>query len=322
MRTPWLPLVLLVCLPGVASAQEPTPPPPPAPAPVRFGGYIQYDYRAPLGEAADRGDTFRFRRVRLQASGTVNEHIAWAVSLETVPSPALRDAFLTLRYFPAATIRVGQLVMPYGLEQYIFSSNTVAFTERVAGELIASRDAGLMVSNERPLFGWFSYAAGIVNGTRQNNPDNNSAKDGIVRFTASPPQVPGLHVSVNGMKGDQPEGMRTRSGADVTFERRRFHFAAEIDRERTGDGPVKRAAYAFGAWRIYPNTSRPGFHHLELGARYGRTRNLVTPVNQVDLAVNYYLAQNVRFMFDLVLHQDRVAGVPPSTLHARANIRF
>ena len=313
---------LLALSPSLATAQTQTAPSPDPGPQLHFGGYVQYDYLAPLGDDTQTEDTFRLRRVRLSGTGTLNKDIGWTVTAEATSSPVLRDAYLTFRYFPAATVRAGQFVMPYGIEQYQFSSNSLPFTERLLIELIASRDAGVAVSNERPFFGWFSYAAAVINGTRQNNADNNSAKDGILRLTAAPRRLPGFQVSINAMKGDQPEGMRTRTGADVSFERRRFHVAAEFDRERTGGSPEKRGGYVFGAWRLYPRSDHRGFHHLEFGTRLGRTTRLTTPVNQWDIAANYYVQANLRFMCDFIVHTNRAAGVPPATFHARANIRF
>lgn len=318
MRVAGTVVLLLTFVTAVAGAQTPADTPPH----IHLGGYIQYDYLAPIGDGTEAADTFRFRRVRLQGSGTVTEKIGWTVSAEATATPILRDAYVTLKYFPAATVRVGQLVMPYGLEQYVLTSNVLEFTERIVTELIASRDAGIMVSNERPFFGWLSYAAAVTNGTRQNVPDNNSAKDGIVRFTAAPRRLGGLQMGVNAMRGNQPDGMRTRTGTDVSFERRLFHIAAELDGEQTGGGVRKLGAYVFGAWRIYPSTVHQGFHHLEFGTRFGRTRNLATPRNQWDLSANYYVDSNVRFMCDLILHRDRTEGIAPATFHARANIRF
>ncbi|MCA1559797.1 MAG: OprO/OprP family phosphate-selective porin [Acidobacteria bacterium] len=322
MRIVWTVVFLLIFLPAVAGAQIPEDAPPDAPPQIRLGGYIQYDYLAPLGDETDAADTFRFRRVRLLGSGAITGAIDWTVSAEATSTPVLRDAYVTLKYFPAATVRVGQMVMPFGLEQYLFSSNVLAFTERIATELVASRDAGIIVSNERPFLGWLSYAAAVTNGTRQNVPDNNSAKDGIVRLTMRPPRLNGLQLGVNAMKGAQPDGMRTRTGADVSFERRLFHIAAEVDRQQTGDDPRKLAAYLFGAWRIYPRTVHPGFHHLEFGTRFGSTRNLATPLNQWDLSANYYVHPKLRSMCSLILHRARAAGIPPAIFHARANIRF
>ena len=321
MRIVVIALLLATCPPLFAEAQDSTTE---SAAPrAQLSGYIQYDYLAPIGEeAAEPADTFRFRRVRLQGTGMLNENIGWTVSVEATASPILRDAFVTLKYLPAATVRVGQLVLPYGQEQYVFSSNTMAFTERVTVEIIASRDAGVMVSNERPFFGWLSYAAALTNGTRQNIADNNSAKDGMVRLTATPERVKGLSVGISAMKGEQPSGMRTRSGADVSFERRAFHVAAELIREHAGDGTRRRAGYVFGAVRWYPASPRTGFHHSEFGVRLARTEHLVRPINQWDFSANYYVHQNMRFMFSILRHVAREPGTPRATFHARANIRF
>lgn len=321
MYTRSLAVLILALVPSAASAQAAAASPDAAPQ-VHFSGYAQLDYRAPLEKASETPDSFRFRRVRLQGTGTLNPKIGWAVSIEATTSPVLRDAFVTLKYFPAATLRIGQLVMPYGREQYIFSSNTLEFTERVTSEVIAFRDAGIVVSNDRPFFGWLSYAGGVTNGTRQNTPDNNSAKDGIVRVMAAPPRFAGLQVGVSAMKGDQPEGMRTRTGADVTLERRLFHVAAEFDREQTGDLPLKRVGYVFGAWRFYPHSVHPGFDHMEFGTRLARSSNLATPVNQWDLSANYYVHPSMRFMFDWIVPTNRSSGDSPATFQARANVRF
>lgn len=318
MRSRWIPFLAALCLPVAAAAQT-TSDEPPA---IRFGAAIQYDYLAPLGDGAEEVDTFRFRRVRLTGTGAISDDIDWAVSVEATATPVLRDAFLTLKYAPAATVRLGQLVMPFGLEHYVFSSSTMPFTERIASEVVASRDLGIVVSNAEPFFGWLSYAAAVANGTRQNTPDDNGAKDAVVRLTAAPARVPGLQVSVNAMKGEQPDGVRTRTGADVTFERKLFLVAAELDREETGGQPRKQAGFFMGAWRLYPRAEHRGFHHLELGARFARTRNLAKPLNQWDLSANYYLRENARFMCTLILHDGRDAELPGATLHARANVRF
>jgi len=238
MRVVCTVVLLLTFLTALAGAQTPADAPSDAAPQIRLGGYIQYDYLAPLGDQTEAADTFRFRRVRLLGNGAITEKISWTVSAEATATPILRDAYLTLKYFPAA----------------------------------------------------------VTNGTRQNVSDDNNAKDAIVRLMATPRRLGGLQLGVNAMKGDQPDGMRTRTGADLSFERRLFHIAAEVDRERTGRDPRKFAAYVFGAWRIYPHTVHPGFHHLEFGTRFGRTRNLSTPASQWDLSANYYVHPNLRFM--------------------------
>jgi len=314
-------LWLLLCLPVPAAAQ-PAADPPGVPPALTIGGYVQFDYLAPPATSPPEHDSFRFRRARLQLSGGITDSVAWAVSVEGTRTPILRDAFVTFSYFPAAVVRVGQLMMPYGLEQYTFSSNTLEFTERLLTDLVPARDAGVMVSNERPFFEWFTYAAAVINGTGQNTPDDNRAKDILLRLTATPPRPGGLAVSANIARGDQPPGMRTRQGMDVTFERRAYHLAAEFVREETVGSPPLSGMYILGAWRVYPSRPRTGFDHVEFASRFGRNTRRVANASQLDLAANYYVHAKMRFMWNLTIYTDAEPGSGRTGFQARANVRF
>lgn len=310
--------VLALACSGEAQAQAGAPDTSPT---IQIGGYIQYDFLAPLVEDGFEDPTFRFRRVRLSIGGTALEDVDYQVTLEATGTPILRDASITLKHIPSATIRLGQFIMPNGQEQYVFSSNTLEFTERILTPLIASRDAGIAVFNTRPFGGWFTYAAAIANGTGQNVRDNNGAKDAMVRLTATPATIPGLQVSVGGVRGEQPTGLRTRRGADISFDRKHYHLAAEFQSERFEGRPNRDGYYVFGSWRFYPETAHRAFHHVEVGSRVSRITGGM-PAGQVEFAVNYYLQQNLRFMCDYIVHTDPLPGTARRTLHARANIRF
>ena len=311
-------LVLLVCLLTLAAAADAqTTDDPPT---LRVGGFIQYDYLGQHG-GDETDDTFRFRRVRLTAGGTLMPKVDYLVTIEATGTPVLRDAFLRLSHLPAATIQLGQFMMPQGQEYFLFSSNTLEFTERILGPVVAGRDAGIMVSNATPFWGWMRYAAAVTNGTGMNTRDNNDAKDALLRLTATPPGAPGLQASLNVVRGDQPAGMRTRRGADVSLERKHYHLAAEFEREQWEGGPTRTGHYVFGSWRYYPPAPRPLLHHLEFGTRYARVTGGAA-VRQVEFAANYYVQPNLRFMCDFIVHTDRPVDGPTRTFHARANIRF
>lgn len=304
-----------------AAAQEPASGD--EPQPLRIGaavlsGYIQYDYRAVRDEVAG----FYFRRVRVQLAGPLAPGIKWVINAEATGTPALRDAYIVLDYFPAATVRIGQLVMPYSHERSVMSANTMAFTERVLAELTPARDAGVTISNERPFFGWLSYAAAVHNGTIQNTRDNNGAKDVLGRLVASPARILGLGLGINAAQGEQPDGIRRRFGGDLAYQRRTYDLGAEFLRERTRDGQqTQDGFYVFGSWRFYPETAIPGLHHLEFATRYARLQG-PRALQRWEFAGNYYAHRGLRFMFDVIVP----AGGDPrrggSGLHARANIRF
>ena len=319
MRVFWFLGFLALACPGRALAQAGAPDKAPT---VHIGGYIQYDFLAPLGQEGLQDPTFRFRRVRLMIGGAATEHVDYLVTVEATAPTILRDASITLKHFPAAMIRLGQFVMPNGQEQYVFSSNTLEFTERILTPLIASRDAGIAVFNARPVAGWFTYAAAIANGTGQNVGDDNAAKDAMVRLTVTPPAIPGLQVSVGGVRGEQPTGLRTRRGADISLDRKHYHVAAEFQSERFEGRPTRDGYYVLGSWRAYPQTTHRAFHHVEFGSRVSRIITGGVPLGQVEFAANYYVQQNVRFMCDYIIHTDRLPGTARRTLQARANIRF
>lgn len=316
MRSAGFLLAAFVCLPSAAAAQTAETGPT-----LKIGGYVQYDYLSPLGESAETEGTFRFRRVRLSLSGALAKHIDWSLTAEATTTPLLRDAFIAFTHLPAATVRVGQFVMPYGQEQYMFSSNTLAFTERLLVSMVPSRDAGIMISNAEPFGGWFTYAAALTNGTGQNVRDNNDAKDTMLRLTLTPPRVPGLRLSAGGVTGDQPTGRRTRRGGDISFERRAFHLAAEFIDERIDGARSREGYYVFGSRRLYPPAPRPFFHHIEFGSRLGRITG-AAPSGQWEVSANYYVQANLRFMCDYIVHIDRAPDAPRRTFHARANFRF
>ncbi len=315
---------VVIGLNGSAAAQAPADQNPP----IRIGqvlltGYIHFDYRAELGDVPDREQTFRVRRARLHLSGPLAKDIDWAVSADVAGGPVLRDAYVRLRYLPAATIRLGQLIMPYSFERYVASSNTLEFTERVLLHLAPGRDAGVMVSNERPFFGWLSYGAAIVNGTGQNVTDDNAAKDTMLRVAVSPPRLAGLQVGVNAARGDQPTGMRTRSGADIHFENRAYRVAAEFLRENSEDGGTRQdGLYAMASWRIYPKASQRMLHHVELAARFTRITTPVAPESHWDLAANYYVHRSLRIMCDVLVPSGRHPGPTGNAIHTRVNLRF
>ena len=315
MRFRFVLAALLICAHATGRTQSTD-----APS-VHVGGYVQFDYLAPLGERTEGDQTFRFRRVRLALSGALVEHIDWMVTIEATTTPMLRDAYIALKHVPAATVRLGQFVMPHGLEQYVISSNSLEFTERLLTPLVSNRDAGVMVTNTRPFGGWLTYAVAVTNGTGMNVRDDNDAKDAVVRVTATPPAIRGLQISVNGARGEQVAGMRTRRGADISLERRAYHLAAEFEAERIDTVTRRHGFYMLGSWRLYPSAPRRLFDHVEFGSRYGRITG-GEPFGQWEIGANYYLQPAVRLMCDYIVHTDRAAGAPRHTLHARANFRF
>ena len=93
MRVSWFLGLLALACPGRALAQAGAPDKPPT---VHLGGYIQYDFLAPLGDETSEDPTFRFRRVRIAIGGEAIDNVDYLVTAEVTTPTILRDASITL----------------------------------------------------------------------------------------------------------------------------------------------------------------------------------------------------------------------------------
>lgn len=335
-------VILLLTLASAASAQT-TQTPPTDPEPLRIGpvtlsGYLQADALKVNGDdLEEQNDTFRIRRMRVTLTGDLAPKVGWAFSLEAAgPNAHLRDAFVVLRFSPAATVRIGQFYQPFMLDRLTSTSRTEVidrafFTDRIA----LTRDPGVMLYNTRPFYGWLLYSLDVSNGSGMNVSDNNDAKDVTGRVVAAPKALGGLAIGANVSSGEQPEGTRTRSGIDVSIDKRRFKLVVEGVRERSdGTGPDRDGYYVLGVYRFHPKQVTRHFRMAEVAMRFtalddpGAARvatsaqSLIpSTTRELQAGGNYYVNRNVRFMANIIVPaDDRTA--PSSTLISRMQIMF
>lgn len=336
--------LLFLAFGSTATAQTPAPATPsPDPPPLRIGpvtlaGYLQVDGLTVAGDdLEENNDTFRIRRMRVGLSGDLAPRVGWTFSLEASgPSSHLRDAYITLRFSPAANLRIGQFYQPFMLDRLTSTSRTEVidrafFTDRIA----LTRDPGVMVYNAQPFFGWLSYSLDVSNGTGMNVTDNNDAKDVTGRVVAVPKELAGLSIGVNASSGEQPEGTRSRSGIDVSMDKRDFKFVLEGVRERSdGTGPDRDGFYFLGVYRFHPKQITPHFRMAELALRFTAlddpaaaraatpTRSFISATTrELQFGGNYYVNRNVRFLANIIVPVDE-RDAPGSTLISRMQIMF
>ena len=163
----------------------------------------------------------------------------------------LTDGYGELKYWPELRVRGGQFKVPFSFEE-LTSSRFIDFVERsVVNNLVPARDVGAMLHGS--LFGgMLEYAAGIFNGTGQNNPELNDSKDYAGRLLVRPfrlmniPALEKLHVAGHITYGDQNSGLSLRGRTDARFE-----FFPRVntngDRYRYGF----EAVYAYGPFGLY-----------------------------------------------------------------------
>ena len=190
---------------------------------IRFSGVIQADGRFYTG----RGDNtssytsavnasgqapavsgFLLRRVRPILAGTLYHDFDFFLQPDFGGNAAaIYDAYLDVKPWTAANLRVGKFKTPLGVERLQTDSNLVFAERGLTADLIPQRDTGA------ELYGGFwggalTYQASFTNGTADGGfaPDSpvSNSKDGTARIFAQPfknagvPPLGGLGVGLAG----------------------------------------------------------------------------------------------------------------------------
>lgn len=136
----------------------------------RFKGLVQADARIFLDDQAPRSnDSFLFRRIRPNFEGTFGKWVGFRLTPEFAGNGSgeaarIIDAYIDLKFDPAATLRVGKVKGPVSLER-LQSGGATSFVERgFPTELAPSRDLGIQLQGK--LFAQtVDYTLGYYNGT-------------------------------------------------------------------------------------------------------------------------------------------------------------
>jgi phosphate-selective porin OprO/OprP len=132
---------------------------------VKLRGLVQADARYFGGDsAATQTDTFLFRRIRPTLEGSWGNLAGFRLTPEFAgDSATIVDAYVDLKFDPRATVRIGKVKGPIGLER-LQSGGATAFIERgFPTELAPNRDLGVQLQGEFAGRG-LSYALGVFNG--------------------------------------------------------------------------------------------------------------------------------------------------------------
>ncbi len=148
---------------------------------LKLRGLVHADSRFLIDEPSDwDADTFLMRRVRPRLDGTLYQYYDFSIQYDLKENKnELMDAYLDIRHFPEAKIRLGKFKPPVGLER-MQSANNLLFLERaLPTQLVPNRDLGVQVFGDL-LDGSLSYALGVFNGVRDganSDKDENDSKD-------------------------------------------------------------------------------------------------------------------------------------------------
>jgi phosphate-selective porin OprO/OprP len=241
---------------------------------LNTSGYVQADGRAFTGGGGSQVDTFLLRRVRPVLQGTLYKYIGFRVMPDFGEGKAvLQDAYLELRYFPAASLRAGKFKAPFGLER-LQSAIDLKFVERgLPTDLVPNRDLGVQLggdlANSR-----LTYAFGLFNGTPDGgsvDTDTNDGKDFVARVFGTPFPgagrlgfMGGLGVGFAVSAGTQDGALPSfKSSAQSTF----FTYANGVTASggRTRYSP--QAHYYYGPFGLIAELVRSNQSVAKSGAR-------------------------------------------------------
>jgi len=145
---------------------------------IRVRGGVHADHRYFAGDEPSNGrDGFQFRRLRPTLEGNFGPLVAFRITPELAGDTAsLIDAWIDVNFSPKATLRVGKLKGPVGLER-LQSLTTLALIERgFPTELAPNRDVGAQLQGQFAK-GRVEYQIGLFNGTPDGRNSNATDAD-------------------------------------------------------------------------------------------------------------------------------------------------
>ncbi|MEW5755946.1 MAG: porin [Pseudomonadota bacterium] len=179
---------------------------------LRLRGYVQSDTRNFLDDDAHAlSNTFLVRRARPSFEGTVAKSFDFRIVPDFAGSSvSLIDAYAEVKYWPAATVRVGRFKPALSLLR-LQSDTQLTFAERApVTALTPDRDAGVQVEGGL-VGGAVNYALGVFNGAADgasNSGDSADQKDVVARiflqpWANDPGLLQGLGFGIAGSRGRQ-----------------------------------------------------------------------------------------------------------------------
>lgn len=148
---------------------------------VKLRGLVQADLRQ-FADGSTQNDGFLFRRIRPTLEGTWGPLVGFRLTPEFAgDSATIVDAYVDLKFDPRATVRVGKVKGPVGLERLQYGGTT-AFVERgFPTELAPNRDLGAQLQGD--VFGGvLNYTVGVYNGTVDGRDAVTSNPDGEFEY--------------------------------------------------------------------------------------------------------------------------------------------
>lgn len=192
---------------------------------LKLKALVQFDARFFTDDANAFNDTFLFRRIRPSFEGSVGKLVGFRLTPEFAGNNAtIVDAYVDLKFSPAATLRAGKVKGPVSLER-LQSGGAISFVERgFPTELAPNRDLGIQLQGD--LFSsTVNYTLGYYNGTADGRDaattdiDNRrevGARLFFEPFRNEPGFFQGLGFGVGGTSGTKFSTLANSNSNDTT----------------------------------------------------------------------------------------------------------
>jgi len=295
---------------------------------VKVTGFTQLQFLS--DQSGGVNDEFKVYRARAGVKGKLNEDIGYNFIVGAVEPPDrdvhLVNAYVDFDYIPWAKIRLGQFLVPFGLEgpEIIVFNPAIerSTTIRRLNPFNMFRDVGVQVSSK---FEKFNYALAVVNGTGANTSENNDYKDILSRFGISPFKE--LNLGISGHAGKYVSGARKnldryRLGTDFEYLKNPFRLRGEFiwrqDEQVSGSDVNKWGWYILSRYKFLPR--------LEGILRYEQydpnTKRGHDCLDIVTLGLNHYFIDNTRFSINYEFRNDDADPNLDNLLTAQMQIVF
>ncbi|MCA0394881.1 MAG: OprO/OprP family phosphate-selective porin [Proteobacteria bacterium] len=150
---------------------------------LKLGVLAQADHRVFIDDdQRPQNDTFLWRRIRPTLEGSWGERVGFRLTPEFAgDSASIVDAYIDLKFNPAATVRVGKVKGPVGLER-LQGGGSIALVERgFPTELAPNRDIGAQLQGALAK-SKVNYVLGVYNGAPDGRDSPTSNPDDEFEF--------------------------------------------------------------------------------------------------------------------------------------------
>lgn len=306
---------------------------------LKFSGFVQGMYQANLSDEGElTSNTFRMRRVRLSAEGTLYKGLTYKIQGDFSRSPMLVDAFVKYKVADAFAIQLGQFKTPFSLESPINPVNLEIFDygegiqklvgySDVCGVGGLGRDIGLMATGklfavkdgEETKYHVVDYAIGVFNGNGPTTTDNNNRKDIVGRLEVHPGlkdlTLSGSYYYGKYTKDDNIDCTRNRWAAGAQYNDGKLVLRGEYIAGETGVAPTlipedlgyynsngyyAVAGYNFKLGKEGNQTLMPVLRYEHFTADQAITKG---GTNWYTAGINYWPIKSLNFKLDYSLIQ-------------------